>query len=83
MSIACTVSSLNVSDKETAEGGKPKTRVIDLDVDIGADAVDYKYVTFVSNYCYTYLGSTVLLRTKNLCQHWRLKCASLRELSKR
>ena len=25
-----------------AEGGKAKTRVIDLDVDIGADAVDYK-----------------------------------------
>ena len=25
-----------------AEGGKVKTRVIDLDVDIGADAVDYK-----------------------------------------
>lgn len=25
-----------------AEGGKPKTRIIDLDVDIGADAVDYK-----------------------------------------
>ena len=27
-----------------AEGGKAKTRVIDLDVDIGADAVDYKWV---------------------------------------
>ena len=27
-----------------AEGGKPKTRIIDLDVDIGADAVDYKCV---------------------------------------
>lgn len=28
-----------------AEGGKPKTRIIDLDVDIGADAVDYKCVS--------------------------------------
>ncbi|KAI0701057.1 emp24/gp25L/p24 family/GOLD-domain-containing protein [Cytidiella melzeri] len=28
----------------TAHGGKPKTRVIDLDVDIGADAVDYNAI---------------------------------------
>ncbi|KAJ3556960.1 hypothetical protein NM688_g1733 [Phlebia brevispora] len=29
---------------DVAEGGKPKTRVIDLDVDIGADAVDYNAI---------------------------------------
>ena len=27
-----------------AEGGKPRTRVVDLDVDIGADAVDYNAI---------------------------------------
>ena len=31
-----------ISNVSAAEGGQPKRRVIDLDVDIGADAVDYK-----------------------------------------
>lgn len=36
--------SLDTHGHVSAEGGQVKSRVIDLDVDIGADAVDYKYV---------------------------------------
>jgi hypothetical protein len=36
---------LGMVDISSAQG-KTMARVVDLDVDIGADAVDYKYVTF-------------------------------------
>ncbi|KAI0338017.1 hypothetical protein BDW22DRAFT_1338640 [Trametopsis cervina] len=35
---------VGVCFKNYLDGGKPKTRVIDLDVDIGADAVDYNAI---------------------------------------
>lgn len=45
----------------TAEGGQTRKRVIDLDVDIGADAVDYKYVfpTSLRRYLLTCLLSAI------------------------
>ena len=49
--------------------GKQRSRVIDLDVDIGADAVDYKYVpTAAHSVCLLTRNITALLRTRNLCQ---------------
>lgn len=34
---------------DASQGGAEKSRIIDLDVDIGADAVDYKYASFATH----------------------------------
>lgn len=55
-------------------------RVVDLDVDIGADAVDYKYV--ISRLAWVPSSDTVaavLLPTRSHCQVWRPRCANWKE----
>ena len=62
-----------------SEHGK-LSRVVDLDIDIGADAVDYKYVSlflFKSSFYFQNLV-LVLLRTKNRYLPLRPRCASLK-----
>lgn len=64
---------------------KTKSRIVDLDVDIGADAVDYKCVApalLVACDLTLYL-CTVLLRTRSRFRALKLRCASLKGLSRK
>lgn len=59
---------------------KPRSRVIDLDIDIGADAVDYKYVLTACRYELAKSdGPPVPLPTRSRCQGWRRRCGNWRE----
>ena len=55
-------------------------RVIELDVDIGADAVDYKCVAGTSLSIILLTRATAPLRTRNPSLHWRRRCGNSRAL---
>lgn len=57
---------------------KPRSRVIDLDIDIGADAVDYKYVSKFWKYWRKSDSPSAPLPTKSRCPGLRRRCASSR-----
>jgi hypothetical protein len=66
------------------EKAKKLSRVVDLDVDIGADAIDYKCA--VAHFHVPVLVLTLFLvqsQTRNLCQDLKSKCASWKGSSKR
>jgi hypothetical protein len=69
----------------SAHDSKTKSRIIDLDVDVGADAVDYKFVSLAvySLVFFDVVSLSVPLQTKNRCPGSKLRCASWRELSRR
>ena len=58
-----------------SEHGK-LSRIVDLDIDIGADAVDYKYVVLLEDSLSIKTLFLVLLQTKNHYPRSRLRCAS-------
>jgi hypothetical protein len=63
-----------------------RSRIIDLDVDIGADAVDYKYASPTALYGIAFTdhaSSSVQLLTKSHYRPSKRRCASLRALSRK
>lgn len=54
--------------------------IVDLDVDLGADAVDYKYVCpSCERLCDCTDDVLVLLLTRSHCRVWKRRCVNLKE----
>jgi hypothetical protein len=66
---------------------KSNARIIDLDVEIGADTVDYKYAVLflacIALHVLTWDFLTAPLLTMNHCRVLRWRCISLKGLSRR